>query len=922
MKVLVWLLLCSTVFAVKDYLFKKCSSSGFCHRNQHFAHEIAQKGADYRPIYSIDKESLAINHQRFIIEGNIVKMLPNQSTRTLPFTLSLVEDNIRFTVDEKRPELENVLVNSHRYNGTGQVVLRKGLSLSENVESKLIENGVKFQFNGDFEAELQFFPIRLIVSYQGTPQLIVNNDNLLNMEHWRSREDPRDDHLHPEESDYDLFLDSFADSKDDTLPLGPEAVAVDFTFKHFNHLYGIPEHADSLELQQTSGSEPYRLYNVDIFEYEVDSRLPMYGSIPLLIASKPELSIGIFWINSADTFIDIDKSTDDSRSHWISENGVIDFIIFIDKSVSGINKKYGSITGYPQLPQLFSLGYHQCRWNYNDEKDVLDVSENFDKHQIPYDTIWLDIEYAASKKYFTWNEETFPNPEHMLKVLDRTGRNLVVIVDPHIKTGYDVSNELIEQQLTINDNTNKTYFGHCWPGESVWIDTFNDRAKSYWDTKFAWATTFMGGESTNIHLWNDMNEPSVFNGPETSAPRDTIHSGNWEHRSVHNLYGLTNHEATFESLKKRLRGHTRERPFILTRSYYSGSQKTAAMWTGDNMSKWEYLKYSIPMLLTSNVVGMPFAGADVGGFFGNPSNELLTRWYQTGIWYPFFRAHAHIDSRRREPWIPGDPYTSIIRNVINLRYSLLPVFYTAFFESSKSGSPIMKPLFYETPENLETYSIDDQFYLGDSGILVKPVTEENGEDVDMYIPDTEIYYDFTNGKLGKSHKLDKPGHISMEASLEQIPMMLKGGSILARKERYRRSSKLMYKDPYTLYVALNDQGGATGSLYIDDGESYDYESGNSIFVNFEAISDKITAKVVTNSDYASTMDDVVIEKIIVGSRKKLTVGEVVVNQGEESTCKFSLSKNGQELTILNPKIKISSGWTIDLKESGIDHDEL
>lgn len=115
----------------------------------------------------------------------------------------------------------------------------------------------------------------------------------------------------------------------------------------------------------------------------------------------------------------------------------------------------------------------------------------------------------------------------------------------------------------------------------------------------------------NIHLWNDMNEPSVFNGPETSAPKDNLHFGQWEHRSIHNVFGLSYHETTFNSLLNR---SPEKRPFILTRSYFAGSQRTAAMWTGDNMSKWEYLKISIPMVLTSNVVGMPFAGADVGGF--------------------------------------------------------------------------------------------------------------------------------------------------------------------------------------------------------------------------------------------------------------------------------------------------------------------
>lgn len=176
-----------------------------------------------------------------------------------------------------------------------------------------------------------------------------------------------DNNMLPQESDFNMFSDSFQDSKFDTLPLGPESIGLDFTLLGFSNLYGIPEHADSLLLRDTSSGEPYRLYNVDIFEYEPNSRLPMYGSIPLVVAAKPDVSIGIFWLNSADTYVDIHKSKS-STVHWMSENGILDFIVIIEKSPAMVNLQYGKVTGNTQLPPLFSLGYHQCRWNYNDEK--------------------------------------------------------------------------------------------------------------------------------------------------------------------------------------------------------------------------------------------------------------------------------------------------------------------------------------------------------------------------------------------------------------------------------------------------------------------------------------------------------------------------------------------------------------------------
>jgi len=940
---LLFAFLFNPALSVKEYLFKTCESAGFCSRNKHFASKVVGN-VNYIPKYAIDSSSIELVEEgNFKLTGSILKSLPLGQI-SLPFEITVIKgNNIRFQVNEERlghldDKISDKVVSHHRYNETSKWAFVEDVPYvnKDEVKYTVHKNQIELQYgsNHEYTLEIQFYPIKLTVSYKGQPQVVVNDKNMLNFEHWRSRSDPLENHLHEEESSHDMFLDSFEDSKADKVPLGPESIGLDFTFKNFKHLYGIPEHADSLDLKDTTDSNlPYRLFNVDIFEYETESRMPMYGSIPLLVASKPELSVGLFWINSADTFINIDKTTHDkdSISHWISENGVLDFMIILDKTPADINRNYGLITGYTQLPQLFALGYHQCRWNYNDEKDVLEINSLMDEHQIPYDTIWLDIEYADEKKYFTWQHDKFPSLEKMVQKLDRTGRNLVVIIDPHIKTGYSVSEELLTKKLAINDPLNSSYYGHCWPGESVWIDTTNPSSQSCWDSKFQWGSVFMGGKSANIHLWNDMNEPSVFNGPETTSPRDNLHYGGWEHRSLHNIYGLSFHEATYESLLKRLLGNTnRERPFVLTRSYYAGSQRTAAMWTGDNMSKWEYLRASIPMVLTSNVVGMPFAGADVGGFFGDPSKELLTRWYQTGIWYPFFRAHAHIDSRRREPWVPGDPYTSIIRNALNLRYSFLPVFYTSFYEASKSGLPIIKPLFYDHPTDLASYSIEDEFFVGDSGLLVKPVTNEDAETISFYLPDRKIYYDFSNGDITqpdkevKSYQVKKPQYIEKDVTLEDIPILLQGGSILARKERYRRSSKLMERDPYTLIIALDEQGNASGKLYVDDGESFNYKHADEfLLVEFSASKEQISGTIKSiNFGYAATLDDITIEKITVLSNQEYKVKDVKISQSGRTWAGSYSDSVANKVTIINPKISIGSGWTIDITQPTIDHDEL
>lgn len=913
---LVLVFLTQSTLAVKEELFKRCDQSGFCQRNRHYGRKISQSKNSY---YSIDTETLKFEGS--IISGSIYKTFNETFKINLPFELQILEnDNIRFKVDEDRSsfELHNPLLTKDRYSEAWKYAFNGQPNFSSNYEITL-EDAFHVRYGKDLQYTLEVLadPFQITISYHAEPQVVLNDRMFFNLEHLRTQEQQMSN-MFPEETDFNAFKDTFKDSELDTLPFGPESIALDVSFKGFKHVYGIPEHSDTMSLKDTTGSEPYRLYNVDIFEYEVDSRLPMYGAIPLMVAHKAGLSAGLFWLNSADTFVDIKKQHQsssnskedilndkvDTQTHWISENGILDLVILIAETPAQITKNYAALTGSTQLPQLFSLGYHQCRWNYNDEDDVLTVSQTMDEYEIPYDVIWLDVEYAIEKKYFTWNPARFPDPQRMLAKLDETGRTLVAIIDPHLKSGYPVSDELISKELALKDNKGDNYKGHCWPGESYWIDTFNPESHPFWTEKFSNESIF-GGSAKNLHIWNDMNEPSVFSGPETTTPKDVITHGQFEIRSDHNIYGLTYHEATYDALMQRYDNN--KRPFILTRSYFAGSQRTAAMWTGDNMSQWSYLKISLPMLLTQNIVNMPFSGADVGGFFGNPSKELLTRWYQAGIWYPFFRAHAHIDSRRREPWIAGEPYTDIMRNAVRLRYRLLPLFYTKFFESMKFGDVVMEPLFYKFPLDSKVFEIEDQFFVG--GILVKPVTDEGAETTEMYIPDDEFYYDHEDFSVIDHGK----GYKTLSAPLSKIPALYRGGVITPRKDRYRRSTKLMKYDPYTLLIVLDTESSANGSLFIDDGETFNYESaGQYLYVSFKYSHGIISGEVLEGE--GGFEGSTVVEKIqIAHNNNDLEIVAAVAEQNGK-TWEVSVSRErGGYILIKNPKIDLSSEWKIIVK---------
>ncbi|KAG7817846.1 hypothetical protein KL928_003745 [Ogataea angusta] len=892
--VLVWLSLLP-VEAVKSFLFKKCSESGFCSRNRHFASEVEKLGAEYDSRYSIDLESLEIDPSAGYLHATLLKMLNDGSFVSLDMNMSVLEDdNLRLQIDEaeRKPVVDHVT--RQRFNETAKWALAEQPRLQSFMHS-VDSDRITLQFH-EYRVDIELHPFKLTFVRDGKAQLVLNDRNFMNIEHYRTREQEDAEnsiHVAPEESTFDAYTDSFKDSRDDKLPFGPEAVAVDVSFVGAKAVYGIPEHADSFALKDTTDTEPYRLYNVDIFEYETQSKYPMYGSIPFMIGLGETGSTGVFWLNSADTNIDIRKSESQVQTHWISESGILDIVLFAKKTPTQVVQSYSKLTGHSALPNIFSLGYHQCRWNYNDEEDVLDISAKFDESLIPFDAIWLDIEYTDDKKYFTWKKELFPDPERMMDKLGETGRTLIVIIDPHLKVGYDVSDTVAEKKLGIRKNDGSDlYHGHSWPGESVWIDGMNPAAQPFWDSLFANGSRLLGS-ATNAHLWNDMNEPSIFNGPETTAPRDLIHYGDWEHRSVHNLWGLTFHQMTYNALIKR---NPNQRPFILTRSFYAGSQRTAAMWTGDNMAKWEYMRESIPMVLTMNAVGFPFAGADIAGFFGNPDKEMQVRWYQTGIWYPFFRAHAHIDSRRREPWVAGEPYTGMMREAIRLRYRLLPLFYTQFYKHSVSGTPVVSSLAFDSPENPDVYIIDDQFFVGP--LLVKPVTSPNTHTVRLYLPDDKPYYDFESFE-----KISGKGYHEVEAPLDKVPVFLRGGSIMPSKERYRRSSRLMKNDPYTLYIAA-DEGRATGELYIDDGETFAYQEGEKVFARYELDGAKITSTVESTYD-----TDVRIERIVLLGGSQATAATVEQN-GQKWTAE--VVDQGTHAVVRNPRPLVAKNWTISL----------
>lgn len=482
---------------------------------------------------------------------------------------------------------------------------------------------------------------------------------------------------------------------------------------------------------------------------------------------------------------------------------------------------------------------------------------------------------------------------------------MVTIIDPHIKRddNYYVHSEAKSQSLYVKDSNNNDYEGWCWPGSSSWLDFTNPQVRDYWASLFAYDKYKYS--TPNLFTWNDMNEPSVFNGPEITMHKDAKHWGDVEHRDVHNIYGFYQHMATAQGLVSR-DPHKNTRPFVLSRAFFAGSQRYGAIWTGDNLADWGHLRDSLPMLLSLSISGIQFCGADVGGFFKDPDAKLLTRWNQAAVFYPFFRGHAHIDTKRREPWIFGEPYTLHIRNALRMRYSLLPYWYTLFHHAEQTGVAPLRPLWAEFPSDAQTFGIQDTVLLG-SNLLGKPVTESDVSSINVYLPGgaQQIWYDYDTYEAHQGGQ-----SISVPTPLDKIPAFLRGGGIIPRQDRQRRSSTQMKQDPYTLVVALDQHSKSFGELYLDDGETFNYKQGQYLVRAFNytvrsANQHRLSALAVHKGSY--TVKNQVERVIVIGLKKSPTAVK-----HQDRALEFTYDSTQQSLIIRRTGLQIAADWDITI----------
>ena len=582
--------------------------------------------------------------------------------------------------------------------------------------------------------------------------------------------------------------------------------------------YGLGDKPTDLNLKK----KKFTNWGTDEYGYHKDTD-PLYKSIPIYYGLHKNGAYGIFFDNTYRSHFDFGLERDDVTSFW-AQGGEMNYYFIAGPELIDVCKRYTRLTGVPDMPPLWALGFQQCKWSYYPEKEVLAIASKMRDLRIPCDAIYLDIDYMDGFRCFTWDKEKFPDPKGMVAHLKEQGFQTMVIIDPGIKIdkNYSVFQEGMEKGYFCKRIDGNYVEGKVWPGECYFPDFTRPEVREWWAGLYKGLIEDVGVAG----VWNDMNEPALFEVESKTFPLDVLHDYDGHqtgHRKAHNIYGMQMARATAEGVKKFRNG---ERTLIITRSGYSGLQRYSSVWTGDNIATYEHLWLADVQAQRLAISGISFSGSDIGGFINQPNPELMMRWIQLGIFHPFYRVHSSGDHGDQEPWSFGEECLNVFRKSVELRYQLLPYIYTTFYQYYNEGTPMLRPLVFFDQTDPETKDRDHEFLCGDH-ILVCPVVVDEARSRQVYLPASQWYHFWTN-KLyegGMEHKVNAP--------VDEMPIFIKAGGIIPRYpiQQYVGEKKI---DTVTLDIYYKE-GSEDSYFYDDDKNGYGYEQGDFNYSKFTLI---------------------------------------------------------------------------------------
>ncbi|KAJ2853538.1 hypothetical protein J3B02_003097 [Coemansia erecta] len=694
------------------------------------------------------------------------------------------------------------------------------------------------------------------------------------------------------------------------------------------NIYGIGESPDYF--RRDSSNTTKTLWNRDAAD---PFRENVYGSHSVYMELRQGLFHGAYLHNSHG--MDIVLANDTIQYRVLG--GTADFYFFAGTSALAVIDQYTELVGRPNQIPYWSLGFHNCRYGYKSVYEVNEVIANYSSANIPLEVAWTDIDYMDKTRDFTFDLVNFPLSEmqKQLQTLHERKQKMVLIIDPAIlhSSSYPTYVRGHDLDVFIKNADGTEYIGQVWPGYTVFPDWFAPNTDKWWHGELQQCFDQLQIDG----MWIDMNEASSFctGSCGSGKPDDEIPPYPWllesvepPHRKinttdkylvppyaihnplpeisdktiettavhangiieyhVHNLYGYMESRTTRDFL---LRHRPNERPFLLSRSTFSGSGALANHWTGDNAATWQDLHLSIASVFDFGIFGIPMVGADICGFNGNTTEELCARWIELGAFYPFSRDHNAIGMVPQELY-RWDSVAEASRRALNVRYSLLPYFYTMYQHSVELGWPVARPLVFEFPGIPAVIDNDRQMLIGD-GILVSPVLQKGAVSVDAFFPSGRWYDWYTFVEITGSSS-----NITLSAPLEHVNVHIRGGKIIATQPPALTTAEAREHD-FSLLVATDYHGTASGELFVDDGQTL---SSDHRWVQFEYADQAL--RIDHRSEGSFAIQQRISRIVLLGVPD---IGMVFVNN-IPAVSKIS-SKNGS-IVICDLKIDINNATTI------------
>lgn len=535
-----------------------------------------------------------------------------------------------------------------------------------------------------------------------------------------------------------------------------------------------------------------------------ENKNSLYGAHNFLIINRAQNSFGIFVDDPGTVVFDVGDTHLDELVIKAGNNCVIYAIE--GECLKDIVKQFRQMIGRSYIPPKWAFGYQQSRWSYETEDAVREVVERHHENGIPLDAVYLDIDYMERYKDFTVDEERFPDFKDFVDEMKEKKVHLVPIIDAGVKIeeDYSVYEEGVANNYFCKDENGEDFVAAVWPGKVHFPDVLNSKVREWFGEKYSFLL-----EQGIDGFWNDMNEPAIFYSEknlkkvfeELMTMKDqnlditsffhmkdivTGLSNNAEdyksfyhdmdgikirHDKVHNLYGFNMTKAAAEAFDKL---EPDKRILLFSRSSYVGMHRYGGIWTGDNNAWWSQLLLSIQQMPSLNMCGILYTGSDIGGFGSNATEDLVMRWLEFGIFTPLMRNHAAIGTRLQEAYQFDN--IEAFRNIIRIRYGLLPYIYSEYMKSVLNEEMYFRPLAFDYPQDKQAARVEDQLMVGES-IMIAPVYTQNAKGRYVYLPEEMMMVKMKSLEEKTCEVMGK-GHHYIDIALDEVVIFVKKNHML------------------------------------------------------------------------------------------------------------------------------------------------